>query len=167
MNIVFSKSYNETPLSQLIFFFTQNHQMSEQTTASKNRTPIQDYYVSVKFLLLSVISCYSKIFVHWRNSLLKRKKKLTRGLPGSRTCIPKMSSQGTSTRKKCRGEVKEQRRKGGEEEACQEKWLLWVFLWQCLSWLLWGVRTKQSASILPQKLVTMRSPSSRISNTWT
>lgn len=36
--------------------------------------------------------------------------------------------------------------------------LLWVFLWQCLSWLLWGVRTKQSASILPQKFFAIRSP---------
>lgn len=36
--------------------------------------------------------------------------------------------------------------------------LLWVFLWQCLSWLLWGVRMKQSASILPQKFFAIRSP---------
>lgn len=36
--------------------------------------------------------------------------------------------------------------------------LLWVFLWQCLSWLLWGVRTKQSASILPQKFFALRGP---------
>lgn len=36
--------------------------------------------------------------------------------------------------------------------------LLWVFLWQCLSWLLWGVRTKQSASILPQKFFAIRCP---------
>lgn len=36
--------------------------------------------------------------------------------------------------------------------------LLWVVLWQCLSWLLCGVRTKQSASILPQKLVTFKGP---------
>lgn len=47
----------------------------------------------------------------------------------------------------------------GEEEC----WtcLLWVFLWQCLSWLLWGVRTKQSASILPQKLFALRGPGIR------
>lgn len=39
--------------------------------------------------------------------------------------------------------------------------LLWVVLWQCLSWLLCGVRTKQSASILPQKLVTLGGQSIR------
>ncbi|KAG1961729.1 G-protein coupled receptor [Pimephales promelas] len=32
---------------------------------------------------------------------------------------------------------------------------------RCLSWLLCGVRTKQSASILPQKLITLGSPSIR------
>lgn len=50
-----------------------------------------------------------------------------------------------------------------EEKRASEGWgpLLWVVLWQCLSWLLCGVRTKQSASILPQKLVTLRGPSIR------
>lgn len=44
--------------------------------------------------------------------------------------------------------------------AATDDWkrLLWVFLWQCLSWLLWGVRTKQSASILPQKFFAIRGP---------
>lgn len=40
--------------------------------------------------------------------------------------------------------------------------LLWVFLWQCLSWLLWGVRTKQSASILPQKFFAIEALGSAI-----
>lgn len=47
----------------------------------------------------------------------------------------------------------------GDRRRCCWIWLLWVFLWQCLSWLLWGVRTKQSASILPQKLFALRRPS--------
>lgn len=47
------------------------------------------------------------------------------------------------------------------ERASDGRALLWVVLWQCLSWLLCGVRTKQSASILPQKLVTLGGPSIR------
>lgn len=46
------------------------------------------------------------------------------------------------------------------------RWLLWVFLWQCLSWLLWGVRTKQSASILPQKFFAIRSPGNSEHRPW-
>lgn len=50
-----------------------------------------------------------------------------------------------------------------EGKRASEGWglLLWVVLWQCLSWLLCGVRTKQSASILPQKHVTLGGPSIR------
>lgn len=111
-------------------------------------------HLSVKFLHLSVISCHSKIFGHSKKKLLLAD---TKAFTGSRTCVSEISPQGTSAsknekRRSKRVEEKRRRRMEG-----QEKWLLWVFLWQCLSWLLWGVRTKQSASILPQKLVTMRS----------